>query len=62
MIKFFRKIRQNMIKEDQEYMYFLKSLLNRFNWIYEIQAVSLKSELESLIMDIENELVILETK
>ena len=52
----------NLLKEDQEYMYFLKSLLNRFNWIYEIQADGLKSELESLIKDIENELVILETK
>ena len=51
----------NLLKEDQEYMYFLKSLLNRFNWIYEIQADSLKSELESLIKDIENELEILET-
>ena len=48
-----------ILKKDQEYIYFLKSLKNRYNWYVEIQYESIYNLLVELSEDIENELMIL---
>ena len=48
-----------VLKKDKEYIYFLKSLRNRFNWYIEMQAISMQLLLNNIIKGIEEELVIL---
>ena len=52
----------NKLKEDQEFNYFLISLKNRYNWLIELQAKSMKKAIESLNRDIEGELKILKNE
>jgi hypothetical protein len=48
------------LKKDKEYLYFLKSLRNRFNWYIEMQSESMQLLLKNTLIVIEKELVILQ--
>ena len=50
------------LRLDQEFIYFLTSLQNRYNWLMEVWADGLRLAIETLILDIENELKVLENK
>jgi hypothetical protein len=47
------------LNNDQEYIYFLKSLRNRFNWYVENNGENMITLLSSILNDIDNELTIL---
>ncbi|MBC2839835.1 DUF6090 family protein [Robiginitalea sp. SC105] len=44
------------LREDQEFRYFLKTLINKYNWLVEIQVLSLKEAIDDLLFAIESEL------
>jgi formate dehydrogenase maturation protein FdhE len=44
------------LKNDQEYRYFLKTLINKYNWWVEIQAASMQRAINELLTVIEREL------
>ena len=45
------------LKKDEEYLYFLKSLRNRFNWYVEMQFENMQFLLKNALISIEKELV-----
>lgn len=44
------------LKNDQEYRYFLRMLINKYNWWVEIQAASMQEAINNLLTVIDNEL------
>lgn len=49
----------SQLRVDYEFIYFLKSLINKYRWLIELQADGMKMAMESLIQDMEHELEIL---
>ena len=50
------------LKTDQEYIYFLRSLINKYNWKIEILAFGRQKAIDDILQSIESELEILEKK
>jgi hypothetical protein len=50
----------NSLKMDQEYLYFLKSLKNRYNWLLEFSSENMVFAINEILQDIAEELEILE--
>ena len=50
------------LKTDQEYIYFLRSLINKYNWKIEILAFGRQNAIDDILQSIESELEILEKK
>lgn len=44
------------LKNDQEYRYFLRTLINKYNWWIEMTAITNANQIEDLLMTIEMEM------